>query len=477
MRLWQKIFLCTLALVIFAINLSAGMLLGTTHRQMVSREQERALSEHASAEVSLKSHTLYARLKNNNNILLSPDDLIATLRSEALDFSLAGGGVSLYDRLGERVLSTSPLTQDQEAALRAAAEQERYRVSTLDQEGATYLMVSSVLSLEEQPYTLVTCFDVTPVYALRTQQLAQVQRMGIFSALVISGVLLVMVLVLLRPLDRINEATRQIARGHYTRRIKVRGHSELSELGGNMNRMAQAIEENVSALQAVAEDRRVFIANLAHEMKTPLTSILGFADLLRIQRTIDDATRRDYAGVIVEETRRLRSLSGKLLEMMTLGSAHIERSWVSLPELIHQMAASLEPIFVSAGLTLSCDVVEVELLADPELIKSLFYNLIDNAVKASSPGQAVTFSAQTGEDGLSITLADQGRGVPARDIARITQPFYMVDKARSRKAGGAGLGLALCVEIARVHQATLSIASQVGRGTQIHLNFPPEVIR
>ena len=107
--------------------------------------------------------------------------------------------------------------------------------------------------------------------------------------------------------------------------------------------------------------------------------------------------------------------------------------------------------------------VEVELLADPELIKSLFYNLIDNAVKASSPGQAVTLSAQTAEDGLRITLADQGRGIPARDIARITQPFYMVDKTRSRKAGGAGLGLALCVEIARVHQATLSITSQVGK--------------
>ena len=111
-------------------------------------------------------------------------------------------------------------------------------------------------------------------------------------------------------------------------------------------------------------------------------------------------------------------------------------------------------------------------MCDRELIKSLLYNLIDNAVKASQPGTCVTLNAYFTQDGvMEFSVADQGSGIPKEELDKIFEPFYRVDKARSRKYGGAGLGLALGMEIAHAHAATLEIESEVGRGTVIRLRF------
>ena len=237
-----------------------------------------------------------------------------------------------------------------------------------------------------------------------------------------------------------------------------------------MNIMADSIQRNAARLEKIAEDRQTFIANLAHEMKTPLTSILGFGDLLRIKKNVTDDERMEYAGVIVEETKRLRSLSGKLMELVALGGTETEMKPVALREIFRDLETAFSPQLSKNGLTLYTSCEEITVNADEELLKSLLSNLIENAVKASSEGKRIALNARHSDEGRClISVTDEGIGMSQEAIEKVFQPFYMVDKSRSRKAGGAGLGLALCEKIASVHGAELSVTSEIGKGTTVSL--------
>jgi signal transduction histidine kinase len=213
----------------------------------------------------------------------------------------------------------------------------------------------------------------------------------------------------------------------------------------------------------------VFIGNLAHEMKTPLTSILGFADILRVKREVSDDDRIDYASVIVSETKRLQGLSGKLMELLTLGNMQLSPERIEVYELFIELSASLQPILSNHNISLACEapLEELYIRVDRELIKSLIFNLIDNSIKASRPGTTVWLTADLGDKTVIITVRDEGVGIPEDQIPLLTEPFFMGDKARTRKHGGAGLGLALCAEIAQAHGSELNIASTLNEGTSI----------
>ena len=344
----------------------------------------------------------------------------------------------------------------------------------MENDGCYYVLTASEIQLEGRLYRLVAATDITEVFDLRSSQIRYVQWMSIVCALTVACILLILVFWLLSPLDKINHSMRRIARGNYRERLPAKGSGELAELSRTMNIMADAVEKNVEGLERVADERKTFIDNLAHEMKTPLTSILGFADILRIKRVVTDKERQDYASVIVEEAKRLRALSGKLMELITVGGAQLDLQSVSLREILQETAVSLHPLLTERDVHLNCAAPNVYVSADRELFKSLLYNLVDNAAKASAPGQTVEIISGYRNRLLYIDVRDRGIGIPEKELKRVMQPFYMVDKVRTRKSGGAGLGLALCVNIARLHHATLSIQSKVGKGTCVSILFDEE---
>ncbi len=286
-------------------------------------------------------------------------------------------------------------------------------------------------------------------------------------AMGISLILMVVVKLLLNPLKRVNEGTREIAQGNYQKRIDEKGHDELSELACNMNMMAEAVEINVRALEDVAEDRKHFIDNLSHEMKTPLTSILGFSDLLQIKKEISEESRIEYAGIIKEEATRMRTLSGKLMELITVGEAKLEWQQEDMKKLFDEIGVSLKVVADSHKMQLFCEGEEGMLCVDRELFKSLLYNLVDNAIKASQEGGQIQVLGQFENGQFCIEVKDEGVGIPKEEIDKITQAFYMVDKVRSRERGGAGLGLALCAEIVSTHRGVMRFESQLGEGTRV----------
>lgn len=469
MKLWQKIFIGTLVLVMLAVQGTAMPLLSQSQRMLFQQEQKRASSEHSYMLSALQNTVAVTRLRRGQ-ILMDEEDTMA-VAADVLDSQKAWRmGGSLY-RAGVRLLTTGTVAQELEAGLVGQATAESPCFQLQEQGNKQYLLIASWLQLETRDYVLVTATDVSELDELRREQLRFTRTLSILFSLICALLLLIMVWWLMRPLQKVNHAIRRIAQGDYQKRLHVRGHSELAELAQNTNRMAISIEQNVDRLEQAADNQKTFIANLTHEMKTPLTSILGFADILRIKKVMSEKERREYANVIVEETKRLKALSGKLMELITLGNTQLDFRPLSLRELVSETALSLQPSLALREIGLRCDVPERTVSVDKELFKSLLYNLVDNAAKASQPGQIVEILGDLREGRLVLVVRDFGMGIPQKEIPKIIQPFYMLDKVRSRQAGGAGLGLALCAEIAKLHHVELSIESEIGKGTRVYLLF------
>ena len=475
MRLWQKIFLATLALMVLSTALLSALLLKNSRDALWQREGQRAVTQQQYLTGMLRAGVISHRLQLGQ-VLLAEEDTrqtaVQVLSQQATDSYLAG--LILLDSGGEALYNTMPGGLDN--IPRPASDEPNATVYELRRglgdDEQWFLVCAMPVTMESVPFWLGAAYSVTDLQRQLTRQALETVTLCLVLSLTGAGLLLFLVWFLLRPLGALGKSARQIAGGSYGQRVAVRGHDELAGLAHDMNNMAQAVQDRVEQLEQVAEERRVFIGNLAHEMKTPLTSILGFADLLYLPKEVSDAERVEYARVISEEARRLRSLSGKLLELITLGSANLTMEPVSLRTVADEVSLSLKPLMAQGRMEFHAYCPDVRIDMDRELFKSLLYNLLDNGRKASEQGGRLDLAAKADGGTVAILIRDYGRGIPREELDKVTQPFYMVDKSRSRKAGGAGLGLALCQEIVRVHRGTMDIQSVLGQGTLISLAFP-----
>ena len=266
------------------------------------------------------------------------------------------------------------------------------------------------------------------------------------------------------PIRSLGRVATQLAQGDYSPRAEVSGGDEIGELADSFNLMAGAIEKNIQELEDAARRQEDFTASFVHELKTPLTSIIGYADLLRSQ-TLSEDMRFKAASYIFSEGKRLENLSLSLMNLMVVGRSAMEVRPVNMGNLCREAGRISQPAVRGKGLSLTVRAEECVIEGDPALLQTLIQNLLDNARKATEPGGHIVLAGRKTGDGYRLTVADQGRGIPEGEMAKITEPFYMVDKSRSRAEGGAGLGLALCKQIAELHGSTLQFESQEGKGT------------
>lgn len=295
---------------------------------------------------------------------------------------------------------------------------------------------------------------------------------------------------LTEPLKRMSKAAGRMAEGDYETRLAISGKDEIGELAGSFNRMADAVEEKIGELSRAAREKEDFVANFAHELKTPLTSIIGYADTI-YQKELPREEVRRASWHIWNEGMRLESLSFKLMELTVLGRQEFPLVEMPADELLRDVAQGLEPLMEEKRVALSLRAQAAYVKVDYDLLKTLLINLVDNSVKAGAgrielmgevksgaeqaeqnietreAAGAVRQCKETIEDVYRICVRDDGCGMETEVLSRITEAFYMVDKARSRKQHGAGLGLALAERIARVHGSELSFESRKGEGTEV----------
>ncbi len=314
--------------------------------------------------------------------------------------------------------------------------------------------------------------NVQPLLDRFQEDIRTVQVYGTTVSMIISTTLLLLAIVITKPIKGLEKATEKIAEGDYSHRVRYRGSDELAELARHMNEMAAHIEADTAYIEGISDSRRKFISNMTHELKTPLTSILGFADVLRIKMDITDEEKKNYADIIFAEANRLRMLSSRLMELITVNEIELHMAPVKLEELLAREADMYRPICVEAGISLTLHLEPVVVWADETLFATMIVNLIDNARKASGSGKEIHISCQKKAHQVMVQVRDQGIGIPKDQIVHVTEAFYMVDKARTRKAGGAGIGLALCKAVATAHHGELMIESKLHEGTTVTVTAP-----
>lgn len=223
---------------------------------------------------------------------------------------------------------------------------------------------------------------------------------------------------------------------------------------------------HTKALEEAVKDRDTFVANFTHELKTPMTSIIGYADLLRSYDCEADE-RRALADVIYREARRLESLSVQLLAIMVLKNSKGNFETIDAAVFFRVMNTSLQALAKKYRVAVELDYEEASFVGDKSLLTSLICNLVDNAGKACEENGNILVTGRSKGGSYVISVKDDGRGMTEEILERITEPFYMEDKARSRKQGGAGLGLSFCRMVAELHGSQLEFQSAPGCGTTV----------
>lgn len=328
------------------------------------------------------------------------------------------------------------------------------------------IIVTCKFSVDQENYYLESRHDVTDLFSLRGQYLSTYKLVYLIAvaASILAG--FAMSAVLTAPLRQLSRSARQIAGGNYSVRANVRSNDEIGILGNQFNHMAQELEQHIASLELATQQQKDFTASFAHELKTPLTSIIGYADTLRSRR-LPEEQQFEAASFIFSEGRRLETMSHSLLRLFALENEKPQMQRFSALALAKAVEESIAFPLKQRQLVLELRVEERMLLGEKSLLTILLYNLIDNARKASEPGSKITLLGAQTREGYCFAVKDRGHGIPPEAISRITEPFYMVDKSRSRAEGGAGLGLALCKRIAQLHGSELHYESKVGRGTVV----------
>ena len=314
-------------------------------------------------------------------------------------------------------------------------------------------------------------YDITSVYAARAQEQNTFRLLLIAIFVVGSITSMIAASLLTKPLEKLSSLAQHISHGDYSARLHIHSGDEIEALANDFNNMADTIEDNISELHFSMEKQEQFMGSFAHELKTPMTSIIGYADLLRSQNMSEDETN-EAANYIFSEGKRLESLSLKLLDLLVVKNQETILTPTDPALAIRNVINVMKPELAKEHITLKSSCRKGCCMMDIDLFQSLIINIIDNARKAIDDNGLIHVAGTVRDDNYVIIIKDNGRGMPPEEITRISEAFYRIDKSRSRAQGGAGLGLAICSKIAEIHQAKIKYKSAVGRGTVVTITLP-----
>ena len=271
------------------------------------------------------------------------------------------------------------------------------------------------------------------------------------------------------PLQRMSKAALAVASGDFRQSVALEGPREVQDVANSFNVMVQQVRTS----QQVQRD---FLANVSHELKTPLTSIQGFAQAMLDGAVADDDSRNRAAQVIYDESDRLRRLVEDLLDLARLDAGQIE--FVRQPVNVEALLKSVvDKLVIPAG-EKNIELVDrvndlPTMVGDGDRLAQVFTNLVDNAIKHTPEGGKVVVRGDTASGWISIHVDDSGAGIPSEDLSRIFERFYQVDKARSGGKGrGVGLGLAISRQIVESHGGRIVAQSSVGKGSRFTVQLP-----
>lgn len=298
------------------------------------------------------------------------------------------------------------------------------------------------------------------------QMVSHLRNQFLIVGLIAVGLTVITIFLLSRlitlPLIRMKEATEQLSEGHHEVSLNIGRNDELGEL-------ANAITALSSDLEHLKNERNEFLASISHELRTPLTYIKGYADIAS-RPDASEEEKKEYIGIIREETAHLTELIRQLFELaqMDHNQFAIQKEGFSLEMLFASVVALVRPAFDEKQISLAvhCE-HEIVAFIDPERFQQVLLNVLDNARKHSPEGTQVVLQGVQDKGTITISIRDEGEGIPEKDLPFVFERLYRVDKSRSRQYGGSGLGLAIAKEIVESHGGLMTLQSEYGQGTTV----------
>lgn len=328
----------------------------------------------------------------------------------------------------------------------------------------------TVIGSVSDGYLLVYARDITSMDQSQNKLSRSLIFTGIGISLIFAFFLFLIVKNLTKPIRDLQKVTKEITEGNYEVRAKVAGEDEIAILGKHFNEMTDEVVSRIEEHRNISIQKQRFIDNLAHELKTPMTSIYGYAELLQNSK-LSPEDSFNATTQIMYDVKRIQSMSQKLLDLALTREVFIEKSLINLPETFEQLKNDFHTQlkFKNIELNIQCQVRSIN--GDQVLIENLFANLLDNAIKASFIGGKISIISERKGETTIITVNDEGVGISKEHINQVFEPFFRSDFSRSSLLGGAGLGLALSKEIVRAHQAKIVVTSKLNEGTSIQVIF------
>ena len=287
----------------------------------------------------------------------------------------------------------------------------------------------------------------------------------------------------IRYLGRISDAVQSISQGNLNTEVDVTGDDEFSAMAANLNKMSSDIRKLMDKEREAERTKNELITNVAHDLRTPLTSIIGYLELLAGNTQIPQEMQHKYIEIAYSKSRRLEKLIEDLFGFTKLnyGKIAMHIGQIDIVKLLEQLLEEAYPNFEEKNLSydLQSNVPAKIISADGNLLARLFDNLIGNAIKYGADGKRVLVKIHGEEDTVTVSVTNFGRVIPADELPPLFNKFYRVEQSRSATTGGTGLGLAIAKEIVDMHGGTIRVASDLN-GTvftvklQVHFDIEKE---
>lgn len=461
MKFWQKLYLSVLTLFLLVFVFSIFMLVRSVYENNLDMERGKGNREAYWLESRISED--FEAVKQEKE--LSAQEVSFLLSSYTYDYLAQNSLFSVYH--GKELLYTNLDFDDSVLIPNEMPDTALAKVYWL--EDRSFYCVWLPLSADPE-YALLYLHELTGMSEFMDGLAAICLTTGIVGSVLLAFLLYFLVKQLTRPLGKLDEAAREIAAGKYDTHVTIRGRDEFASVAGSFNDMAGEVSRHIASLEKENQNKQIFIDNLAHEMNTPLTSIRGYGEYLQ-RGMLTEEERYEALAFITKEAERLSSLGRQLLLLADIREGDFTFTEIQVEELIHSLQKLFQARLEEKKITLVFSSTVTTVTGDFALLESLAANLIENAIRACEPGGRVEAAFEDTKEGWSLCVRDNGRGIPKEAIPYVTEPFYRTDKARSRAHGGAGLGLALCRQIAALHQGSISITSEENKGTEVTVKF------
>ena len=460
------------------------------------KEELRSAKMKALGEVHFIASSISKDIEGRNILDKMSSDSLNKIFDSYLTYYSEQGIMLAFYREDEEIDSTFPDDIAQVSGMKINANERQVAIMQIGR--MKNIVIATKLEGNSEDYTLFYGYGLGSLEASRRELVMMAISVDAIMSIIIAIVLWIVLNYLTAPLKKLATLTEKMSKGDYSEKIRIVGNDEFAMLGNKFNGLSEKIQEQIEELKAENEKKQLLIDNMAHEFRTPLTSISGYAEYMKVAPLSED-DRVEALDYIMSESKRLEKLSKIVLQMADLRETEQQMEVINVNLLKGRIENlfSKQKLYENVALTIETSIEQM--WGNEVLIESLLINLIENSMRAcQQDGKVqVIFEKIISEEGIKeselayedekestelakewtkISIKDNGLGMSKESLMKIAEPFYRIDKARSRKSGGVGLGVSLCYQIVKAHKGFLKYLSEEGSGTLVQIYLPNTVM-